>query len=129
MIEPRLGFRVVRLEVGSDPSEDSELVWKAWVTADDDPDTVVMGYLRSVAGTGFGQARTAAILMGRSFKDEVESGEFEKWIRENVLEHLYDTARRALNSQAAAMDVSLDIPTKAPEIELARLSPETLAQE
>lgn len=122
-VAPRLGFRLVRIEVAAEALiDDPGDLWAAWASDDDDNDTVVLGYLRASSPSGFGQARGAAVIVGRSFASCEDAATFEEWIRENVLEHLYDTCRRAINAQAAAMDVTIEIPTKAPNVELQRIS-------
>lgn len=123
LVEPRLGFRVVRIEVSSEERTGTDLLWSAWATDDDDP-TVVLGYLRSTSPSGYGQARVSAYVDEPRAELATRAGGAERWIRQFVLEHLYDTARRAILAQAAAMDISLDIPSKAPEIDIEWLQPE-----
>jgi hypothetical protein len=119
---PLLGFRLVRLEVATQSApEGPELQWIVWATDDDDPFTLVLGYLACRAPKGYGQARVAATIHDRTFANEERPGDLELWIREHVLETLYDTGRRAINAQAAAMDVTLEMPTKAPEVVIARI--------
>lgn len=101
--------------------EDPDFIWSAWASEDPDPDTQVLGYLRVVSANGYGQARVFGVVRGISFHTEDNEGATERCIREFVLENMYDVARRAIAAQAAAMDFALEMPVKAPEIELSRI--------
>lgn len=123
-IESKLGFRVSRIEVRAAPSEDTELSWSAWASDEDELDgAIVVGYLKVSAPRGFGQVSVASIVSGRGYGKEESPGDFETWVRQHVLEQLYDEGRRALNVSAGLMDLTLDIPLSAPQVDLERFDP------
>lgn len=107
-VEPLLSFRLVRIEVGRKQGEESDSSWTVWMADDEDPDAVIIGHVQQRTTKGFGQAQALAIITGRSLANQPRE-EFELWVREHVLEQLYDTARRAIAGQAATMDLHLDI--------------------
>lgn len=85
---------------------------------------ILMGSLKSETAEGVGQAQVFAYLVPL-----VPTGEEEKlgpepsfqWANEQAIRPLYDLAKRALESQAAAMDFSLDLPAHAPAAVIQRL--------
>lgn len=125
MIRPRLDLRLIRLEVGHEPSDDNESSWSLWVSDDGQEDTFVLGTLWFRGPLGFGQARAIGWVNGRSLANEPSRDDFLLWLREFVTEPLYDVARRAITAQASSMDITLDVPAKAPEVEFELVKPPT----
>lgn len=123
VVRPRIDLRLIRLEVGSEPSDDTESSWSLWLSDDGEDDTFVLGSLYFRGPLGFGQARAIGWVGGRSLSNEPSRDAFLLWLREFLTEPLYDVARRAMTSQAALMDFTLDVPGKAPEVEFEFVKP------
>lgn len=121
---------IERLEVGRFPNDDDseETVWNLHLVGSDADDdnrfVVVSGYLRRNGTEGFGQVIASGLIDGVSLEEEEESPErwtkFVDFVRQYFAEVIYDTARRALQSQAAQMDFMFDLNTKAPDVDIHR---------
>lgn len=114
-----------RIEVHAGPVDEHEreVVWT--ITADRGFDGVVIlwGYLRAADGGGYGQAQVVAGGGGvadwmTATRNKNNRSELKAWVAEHAAETMYDTARRALQSQAAMMDFYFELNTKAPEADL-----------
>lgn len=123
---PLFSTNLQRVEVGIFPASgrDEGTVWNVHVHgigADEETDhpfVILTGYLSSNGQEGFGQARVAGLLFDRDIErevsDEARLNAFMLEIDEMYLEPMYDTARRALQSQAAQMDFHLELDVQAP---------------
>lgn len=111
--------RVVRLEVNSEAEASDTLKWSVSaipLAASPTPLVVVVAHLLSVHDGSWAQVLVKGILQGgkpvagnrRAMKNFVD-----RYIG-GFTEELYDVARRALNVNAALMDVELELPVTAP---------------
>lgn len=129
-LPPRFSATLHRIEVHAGPVRrevDDETVWSVSIGSIDHETLALWAYLRRASTVGFGQAQALGFVR-RSWVEinatEQTKSDFVTWARENVTEVLYDEARRALQSQAAHMDFSFDLPLKAPSLEITWVEPE-----
>lgn len=122
------GLQRIEVHVGGDPDITPRNVWTLELQPGRDGAgvlqdfTVAIGYVQRRGPEGFGQALAVGILLERPWEEvtatEHVEQQFVEWVRLNVAEVLYDTARRALQAQAALMDFQFDLDLKAPPTEV-----------
>ncbi|MBF4578907.1 hypothetical protein [Frigoribacterium sp. VKM Ac-2530] len=120
-VDPEINFQLSRIEVLGVPTPEEHredgVTWAAQGHRGDDHNLIVIGYLRRSGEEGYGQAQSVASFLVTSALHDLSDEKLNAWLQAFVVEHLYDICRRALQSQAAAMDFHFDLPLAAPEIE------------
>lgn len=136
LLPPPFSTALHRLEVGTAPNEelDEGVIWSvhlAQLAKSEDvlfPCVVATAYLSRNGPEGFGQVQAAGMIWNRDIAIESQSKEawssFLDELQYSYVEAIYDTARRALQSQAAQMDFSFDLDPKAPPTDLHVYEPE-----
>ncbi|ROR81146.1 hypothetical protein SAMN06295974_0371 [Plantibacter flavus] len=120
--DPSFFVRVSRIEVQTSSSIDESekiFVWSVTARLGLNDSIFLMAYLRAAAEDGFGQVQVAGFTQDFSWSEVTGSAEstasYLDWSASYASEIMYDTARRALQAQAAAMDFQFDIDVSAPD--------------
>lgn len=121
--DPAFYVRTTRIEVqtGAPPIEQGErdFVWSVTARQGFHDSIFLMAYLRSAASDGFGQVQVVGYAQAFSWSQVVSSNEnseaFLDWSSAIATEVMYDTARRSLQVQAAAMDFQFDLEITSPD--------------
>lgn len=120
-VVPEINFQLSRIEVLGVPTPEEHVeegvTWAAHGHKGEPNFLMVIGYLRRSGPEGYGQAQAAASFLSTSTVRDLDEEDLESWLQAYVVENLYDVCRRALQSQAAAMDFRFDLPLGAPELE------------
>ncbi|MCW2287054.1 hypothetical protein EDF60_1705 [Leucobacter luti] len=120
------GLARIDVRLGDYEDSDTETIWQVRVRQAESveakiPVILFQGYLRCRTTDGMGQALSIGVLPDYKLEDVVSDGslnaEFERFANNYVVESLYDQARRALESQSAAMDFSFKLDLECPETE------------
>lgn len=118
--------RVVRLEAYGESStdRDDEVVWRTLAIPMLDPNSprgevVVVGHLVVLAGGNWGQVLVEGILSRDTpFPSTEAARRFAYRYVPGQVQTIYDTARRALNLNAALLDCDFELGGEAPPAEL-----------
>lgn len=116
----RLIVALHRLEVhaGPLPADQTEpgITWAVSLRQNEDG-VQIWGYLRRHGEEGFGQTQSVAFLNRPEWSSAAPDVRpaIATWVEKYVSETMFDTGRRALQSQAALMDFQFDIDPQAPE--------------
>jgi len=116
--EARFSTSLHRIEVHAGAhAKTDEFIWQ--VTVGEVAGLVALwGYMRCSMVQGYGQAQVVGTTLVWKFdevsKNKASRAEFAEWVQQYASEVMYDTARRALQVQAALMDFSFDMATEAP---------------
>jgi len=135
---PAFFDKVYRIEVHGYPPVDEDernpFFWRVTARISRNDNIILWGYLRQSGEDGFGQVQVLGFprhfLWSEVTASEKATAKFLKWCRKHATEVLYDTARRALQTQAAAMDFQFELDVTAPDVEpvLVQPSAELLSQ-
>ncbi|APX01168.1 hypothetical protein [Arthrobacter sp. QXT-31] len=109
-----------RIEVIRGPSSDVHQEPSQWDVAIEEAGQFVLltGVLRTHCDAGMGQALVHGALLPTTLdgsKADVEEAR-NSVAASGCIEAMYDLARRSVNMQAAVMDFSFDLATKAPKV-------------
>jgi hypothetical protein len=106
------------------------MTWTINAGGGDDQCTLLIGHLLASAEEIFGQAQVIAMVGARpwpkSVKTKAARADFEHHIEVACAEAMYDTARRALQANAALMDFQFELDVNAPSAVI-NLEPPTSA--
>ena len=121
MTDPLVLIRLHRIELHVEPNE-PESVWRLSAIEFGEGNVAVFGYILHSSEDGFGQAQVVLpvqhVKWSEAAKNKQSRAAFSDWVAKYAAEAMYDTARRALQGQAAMMDAFFDIAIKAPEVKV-----------
>lgn len=117
------GLHRIEVHAGGVTDAERDMVWSVTATRAVDASILLWGYLRIADGGGFGQAQVVAsgpgnVTWSAAIKNKATRSELTAWVAEHAAEAMFDTARRALQAQAATMDFYFEVDNKAPEVDL-----------
>ena len=121
VVEPEFSVTLHRIEVHAGPSarDGDELVWELTAGPGVEDGVVLWGYLRRSESDGpFAQTQVVGFTSPWKWSDissgTENHGPFNEWVARYAAESMFDTARRAIQAQAALMDTRFEIDLKAP---------------
>ena len=129
--QARLSSALHRIEVHAGPLRDEpDFIWHVTAGEGSDDSISLWGYIKTTSFVGFGQAQVVTVTRDWAWsvasKNRKTREEFELWVQMYASEVMYDTARRALQSQAALMDFAFEIGAEAPDAQVEFLKPNPL---